>query len=101
MAGQSLEAYPEAVGRLQVAWTTPDEAVALLELLMGRSHSSDPGFDLPAFAELMLLHTIARDLRERETSAGGIDLLLPLAEESQVISASPGPKAPTLDLQLP
>ena len=100
MAGQSLEAYPDALARLQAAWPTPDEAVALLELLMGRSHSGDPGFDLPAFADLMLLHSIARDLREREASAGGIDLLLPLAEESRVISAGTGP-APALDLQLP
>jgi hypothetical protein len=100
MVGQSLEAYPEALARLQAAWPTPDEAVALLELLMGRSHGSDPGFDLPAFADLMLLHSVARDLRERETGAGGIDLLLPLAEESRVISGGSGP-APALDLQLP
>jgi hypothetical protein len=99
-AGQSLDAYPEVVARLQAAWATPDQAAALLELMMGRSHSSDPGFDLPAFAELMLLHTIARDLRERE-AGGGVDLLLPLAEESHVISASSGPAAPQLDLQLP
>ena len=100
MAGQPLDAYPDVIARLQAAWATPDEAVGLLELLMGRSHNSDPGFDLPAFADLMLLHSVARDLREREVVPSGIDLLLPLAEESRVISASPG-TAPTLDLQLP
>jgi hypothetical protein len=101
MAGQSLDAYPDVVARLQAAWSTPDESVALLELLMGRAHNSDPGFDLPAFADLMLLHSLARDLREREAAAGGIDLLLPPAEESRVISASTGAAAAALDLQLP
>jgi hypothetical protein len=99
-AGQRLEDYPAAIAQLQLAWASPGQATTLLESLMVRSDSGDPSFDLPAFSDLMLLHAIARDLREREVGEGGLDLLLPLADETSVISASAPPPA-TLDLQLP
>jgi pilus assembly protein FimV len=81
--GRSITDYPDTLGELIAVWPTPFKAVETLGRWLARSDSDAPGgslaFDLPAYSELLFLHSLARDLSAREPSAGGIDVLLPLA----------------------
>jgi pilus assembly protein FimV len=83
--GRSITDYPDTLGELIAVWPTPSKAVDTLGRWLARSDSDAPGgslaFDLPAYSELLFLHSLARDLSAREPSAGGIDVLLPLAME--------------------
>lgn len=81
--GRSLDDYPGAISQLQALWATPQRAMEVLQasLLRADDAASDPqtgeSFDLPAYRELMLLYSVARDRSEQE-SGGAVDLLLPL-----------------------
>jgi pilus assembly protein FimV len=83
--GRSITDYPDTLGQLIVVWPSSFKAVETLGRWLARSDSDAPGgsltFDLPAYSELLFLHSIARDLSAREPSAGGIDVLLPLSME--------------------
>ncbi len=83
--GRSITDYPDTLGQLIAVWPSSFKAVETLGRWLARSDSDAPGgslaFDLPAYTELLFLHSIARDLSAREPSAGGIDVLLPLAME--------------------
>jgi pilus assembly protein FimV len=83
--GRSITDYPDTLGELIAVWPTPFKAVDTLGRWLARSDSDAPGgsltFDLPAYSELLFLHSLARDLSAREPSAGGIDVLLPLSVE--------------------
>jgi hypothetical protein len=76
--GRTLEGYRVVMTRLEAAWPQPAKAMELLESLLFRRDSSDGTFDLPAYGELLFLYALARDLAERESGPGAIDLLLPL-----------------------
>ncbi|MEN9544630.1 MAG: hypothetical protein RLZZ598_1463, partial [Pseudomonadota bacterium] len=87
-AGRTLEDYPEVMSRLQALWPMPSRALEVLQLTLARSDEQaqvDAGesFELPAYRELMLLYSVARELAEGGASAapGGIDLLLPFGDE--------------------
>jgi pilus assembly protein FimV len=119
--GRSITDYPDTLGELIAVWPTPFKAVDTLGRWLARSDSDAPGgtlsFDLPAYSELLFLHSLARDLSAREPSSGGIDVLLPLAmEQASPISSlqatqttqAPAPNLMTdsgyeldLDLSLP
>jgi TolA-binding protein len=84
-AGRVLEDYAGVVPRLQQAWARPLDAMAELEALLFR-RSRGELFDLPAYRDVLMLYSVARDLIERdpEPSVSGalakdIDLLLPLS----------------------
>lgn len=88
-AGRALDDYPEVVSRIADTWPVPVDAMAELQNLMFRNHSSLL-FDLPAYRDIMMLFTLARDLQET-SSAGSlppIDVLLPLSPPSSTASAS-------------
>jgi hypothetical protein len=76
--GRSLDDYPQVTQRLQALWDEPGRAMEYLESLLFRKVQEGPTFDLPAYREVLLLYSMARDLSEHEP--GGIDLLLPLEE---------------------
>jgi hypothetical protein len=79
-AGRSIEDYAGIVPRLQQAWKRPLDAMAELEVLLFRKSQGEL-FDLPAYREVLLLYSLARDLHDREAvDAGNVDLLLPLAD---------------------
>ena len=80
--GRSVEDYPEILSELSRLWNTPVRAVEQLGLWLARTDASGPSFDLPAYAELLFLHALARDLVEHDTG-GGIDLLLPLTTDDE------------------
>ena len=79
--GRTVEDYPEILSELSRLWTSPAQAVEQLGQWLARSGASGPAFDLPAYAELLFLHALARDLAGYDTRGGGIDVLLPLATD--------------------
>jgi hypothetical protein len=76
--GRTLEEYAEVVSRLGALWVTPPRAMEYLDASLFRRDATGETFDLPAYRELLLLYSIARDLSESESAANGVDLLLPI-----------------------
>lgn len=82
--GRSLEDYPSIVADLQSLWSSPQRALAVLQISLlrpalegGSADAEHQAFDLPAYRELMMLYSVARDLSE--ANAGGlVDFSLPL-----------------------
>ena len=85
--GLSLEDYPAVIQRLQGLWSSPQRAMEVLQASLlrakgaGDDAASAASFELPAYRELMLLYSVARDLSEAGGGAS-VDLLLPIGEES-------------------
>jgi hypothetical protein len=89
--GRTLEDYPGIVPRLQEVWPRPMDAMAELEALLFRKSRGEL-FELPAYREVLLLYSLARDLLERETGDGGsVDVLLPLGAGAATASAPASP----------
>ncbi len=89
-AGRTLEDYPSVIGRLQALWPTPTRALEVLQLTLARPegdpHAGD-SFELPAYRELMLLYSVARELADDEpVDTSIVDLLLPLDGDVESIS---------------
>ncbi|OYY62684.1 MAG: hypothetical protein B7Y51_08225 [Burkholderiales bacterium 28-67-8] len=79
IAGKSLDAYSEAVKRIESAWAEPEEAMQLLETLMVRGDADSGVFDLAAIGDLESLYLLAKSLRVPvQLDVGSVDLLLPL-----------------------
>jgi hypothetical protein len=78
-AGRSLDGYPDLMRRLERVWPEPVDAMTELQTLMFRN-DSNLLFDLPAYRDIMLLFTIARDLHDSsaKNSPMPVDVLLPL-----------------------
>ncbi|RZT93871.1 hypothetical protein EV670_3428 [Rivibacter subsaxonicus] len=89
--GRALEDYPSVIGRLQALWPTPSRALEVLQLTLARPEGepqASESFELPAYRELMLLYSVARELAEGEPidTRSGVDLLLPIGDELEPIS---------------
>lgn len=93
--GHSLGEYPGVIERLQSLWSSPVQAMAVLEKSLTRPDSSEDTFELPAYRELLFLYAVARDLSEREVvDRHGVDLLLPVVDaagEQPPEPVNPGP----------
>ncbi|MBS0293297.1 MAG: hypothetical protein JSS01_12380 [Proteobacteria bacterium] len=60
-SGHALEDYPEALAQIEALWSSPEVMVVLDELLYRRDDGQDTErFELAAFDDLLLLHTIAQ-----------------------------------------
>ena len=81
-AGRSLEDYPDTVALLERAWRSPIDAMALLESLLFKRDDTSELFDLPAYRDVLVLYSLARDLWQHGGGQGNaqIDVLLPLDE---------------------
>ncbi|HEX7637371.1 MAG TPA: hypothetical protein VF457_03165, partial [Burkholderiaceae bacterium] len=81
-AGRTLEDYPDTVARLQAAWHQPIDAMAILEALLFKRDETSELFELPAYRDILLLYSLARDLWTHEAGTVGthVDVLLPLDE---------------------
>lgn len=90
--GRTLEDYPQVIERLVELWSMPASAMQVLQasLLRAEGTESEDSFDLPAYRELMMLYSVARDLSEQEAADTGVDLLLPLDETPGGRPSSPG-----------
>lgn len=93
-AGRSLDDYPEVIGRIVGAWTRPVDAMAELQTLMFRNDRSHL-FDLPAYRDILLLFTVARDLHEATAQGQApVDVLLPLRDDAmRMPERTPAPGA--------
>ena len=92
--GRSLEDYPDVVQRLQGLWSSPLNAMAVLEAMLFRNDERQELFDLPAYKDVLLLYSLARDLYQQEgITAADVDLLLPLGDDA--IESASGPLSPT------
>ena len=89
--GRHLEEYADVVLRLQGLWHSPLNAMAVLEAMLFRNDDQQELFDLPAYKDVLLLYSLARDLYQQDgVTAEDVDLLLPLGDDGAFsISASP------------
>ena len=83
-AGRSLEDYPETVALLESAWVSPIDAMAILEGLLFKRDDTSELFDLPAYRDVLVLYSLARDLWQNGSGLGSaqIDVLLPLDDSA-------------------
>lgn len=76
--GRTLDEYPDVVRHLQGVWADPVDAMAELQTLMFRN-DSNLLFELPAYRDIMMLFTLARDLHDSsDHDQAPVDVLLPL-----------------------
>ncbi|MBL8342851.1 MAG: hypothetical protein JNL30_15395 [Rubrivivax sp.] len=98
-AGRTLEGYPGVVPRLQQVWPRPLDAMAELEALLFRKSRGEL-FDLPAYREVLLLYSLARDLLDRKAAeAGDVDFLLPMSGEAPATEFGATAPVPYLGLE--
>lgn len=77
--GRGLDSCASVVAHLQVVWGDPPAAMQMLQDLLARG--GGPGvqqFELPAYDDLLLLYSVARDLFEAGQRSEGVDFMLPL-----------------------
>lgn len=79
--GRSLEDYPLIMDSLEKAWPRPLDAMTALETLLFRKDDGEL-FALPAYRDVLLLYSLARDLLDHQEGAPvqNVDVLLPLGE---------------------
>lgn len=76
--GRHLEAYAEVMSLLQLGWANSHGSMAMLQSLLAKGDEQSIGFELPAYLDLLLLYSVARDLSEHEVRSESVDLFLPL-----------------------
>lgn len=85
--GHDLTDYPGVLERLQAIWSSPPQAMSVLQKSLTRPDESVETFDLPAYRELLFLYAVARDLSERESQERpAVDLL---ARDTQALTMVP------------
>jgi len=97
--GRLLESYDNAMHALQSGWDNSVDSMALLQQLLASGSGSgsggnrvsdgkgERGFDLPAYRDLLMLYSVARDRAELDMRSDDIDLFLPLDEPGNEGSA--------------
>lgn len=79
--GRGLADYPTTMAQLASIWKSPLRAMQILDASVFRRDVQKETFELPAYRELLLLYSVARDLAETDDVGNpdrGVDLLLPL-----------------------
>ena len=75
-AGRAITEYPDTLAELIAVWPVPSEAVSTLGRWLARNDPDAIGaklaFDLPAYSDLLFLHSLARDLSARQPSSGAV-----------------------------
>jgi hypothetical protein len=94
--GRALEDYPDTIAPLQAAWHAPIDAMALLEAMLFKRDESSEVFDLPAYRDVLLLYSLARDLWTHGGGSAGtqVDVLLPLDDAPHAGAHAGPPPAP-------
>lgn len=86
--GRDLQTYAEVLATLQATWHAPLDAMAQLENLLFRKRSGEL-FELPAYRDVLMLYSVARDLhRHLDHDGADVDVLLPLANGHDVAASS-------------
>jgi pilus assembly protein FimV len=96
-SGRSLEDYPETVAQLQATWHAPINAMAVLEGMLFKRDDTSELFDLPAYRDVLVLYSLARDLWQQAGGNAGtqVDVLLPLEDIEPGAPRALEPLAPT------
>ncbi|MBB4841577.1 hypothetical protein HNP55_000072 [Paucibacter oligotrophus] len=81
--GRHLEAYTEVMSMLQLGWPNSHGSMATVQSLLAKGDEQSIGFELPAYLDLLLLYSVARDLSEQEVRNESVDLFLPLDAPAQ------------------
>jgi hypothetical protein len=83
-AGRTLEDYPDTIALLEGAWESPIDAMAILEGLLFKRDDTSELFDLPAYRDVLVLYSLARDLWQHGggNTSTQVDVLLPLDDSS-------------------
>jgi hypothetical protein len=83
--GAGLEAYTSVMERIQDSWHDFGATMALLQRLLVPPEDDQTGLymvasslSLPAYQDLLLLYSVARDLSEHEVQGSDVDVFLPL-----------------------
>jgi hypothetical protein len=80
--GRSLEDYPDVIQRLQELWPSHLNSMAVLEAMLFRNDERQEMYDLPAYKDVLLLYSLARDLYQTGgVTNADVDLLLPLGDD--------------------
>ena len=79
-SGRTLEDYPDTIALLEGAWRSPIDAMAILEGLLFKRDDTSELFDLPAYRDVLVLYSLARDLWQHGggSTSTQVDVLLPL-----------------------
>jgi pilus assembly protein FimV len=107
-SGHELANYPAVISQLQAIWASHAQALEMMDGLLFRRQSSEEIFDLPAYRELLLLHSMARDLAHEAATSSlfNVDVLLPIGRgladtsSSRPSSADVRPGAEGVDLEV-
>ncbi|MET0383427.1 MAG: hypothetical protein ABW032_08395 [Burkholderiaceae bacterium] len=106
-SGRSLEDYPETIALVQAAWPSPIDAMAVLEGLLFKRDDTSELFDLPAYRDVLVLYSLARDLWQQGGGSAStqVDVLLPLDDSDALpyppqSTAGPAHRINGLDLPL-
>jgi hypothetical protein len=94
-AGRTLEDYPESIARIQAVWHSPIDSMAILEALLFKRDDTSELFDLPAYRDVLVLYSLARDLWHQSGDSNGtlVDVLLPLDDyDADAPSLPPEPE---------
>jgi hypothetical protein len=87
--GRDLHDYPAVLAALQACWQQPLDAMAELENLLFRKRSGEL-FELPAYRDVLMLFSVARDLhRLVDQPTADVDVLLPLAAGDDTALTAP------------
>ncbi len=91
--GLGLETTPGALRQVQAVWTDPAASMEVLQKLLVHGEQGENGtaqaFDLPAYRDLLLLYSVARDLSEQEVRGNEIDVFLPLDSSNPMMATQP------------
>ena len=97
--GRSLEDYPGTIALLEGAWGSPIDAMAILEGLLFKRDDTSELFDLPAYRDVLVLYSLARDLWQHGGGSTGtqVDVLLPLDDSAPTapLPLAPAPAYPS------
>jgi hypothetical protein len=93
-SGRLLEDYPDTVAMVQNAWASPIDAMAILEGLLFKRDDTSELFDLPAYRDVLVLYSLARDLWQHGggSTSTQVDVLLPI-DDSDFAAQVPYPSA--------
>ena len=100
--GRGLEAYGHALQEIQKHWNDAAASMSLLQNMLSHGGADNKGFDLPAYRDLLMLYSVARDQSERDVRGDAVDLFLPLdtdehgSDHSSMMATMMWQSSPTL-----
>jgi hypothetical protein len=86
-AGRGLEHYRGVLSRIEAQWPAPGTLGLIEELVFRKPGKREEAFDLPAYQELLLLYTVARDALEPGAAGAAAAVAVPPADSAETVIA--------------